>query len=64
MKIVITEWALDSYLEMKGAGAFSDEEYRAIYPTRHPLVEGRVAIEKPEISKQQMLGACSGYRGE
>ena len=28
MEIIITEWALDSYLDLKGKQAFSDVEYR------------------------------------
>lgn len=30
MEIIITEWALDSYLELKHAKTFSDEEYLKI----------------------------------
>ena len=28
MKIVITAWALDSYLDLKHSGVFSSEEYK------------------------------------
>lgn len=30
MDIIITQWALDSYLELKQKKAFSDEEYRQV----------------------------------
>lgn len=30
MEIIITEWALDSYLTLKGKQAFSDAEYRKV----------------------------------
>lgn len=30
MEIIITEWALNSYLELKSEKAFSDEEYRKV----------------------------------
>ena len=36
MEVVITEWALDSYLNLKHAHVFSDEEYRV---TLRPDVE-------------------------
>lgn len=36
MEVVITEWALDSYLNLKHERAFSDEEYRE---TLRPDVE-------------------------
>jgi hypothetical protein len=30
MEIIITQWALDAYLELKDKGVFSDDEYRNI----------------------------------
>jgi hypothetical protein len=30
MEIIITKWALNSYLELRGKNTFTDEEYRKI----------------------------------
>lgn len=41
MDVVITEWSLDSYLDLKHAQAFSDAEYRTVLrPDAELLKEG------------------------
>lgn len=63
MKIVITEWALDSYLEMKGAGAFSDEEYRAIIRPDILLLKEGFPLKSPKFRNNKFWGPAQDIGG-
>ena len=49
MEIMITEWALNSYLELKKENAFSDEEYRTVI--RPDVLRLKVYPNDPKFSQ-------------
>jgi hypothetical protein len=54
MRIVITDWALQSYLEL--LGTFSDEEYRNVLRPDAKLLE--VYPEHPKFDNKKFWGPC------
>ena len=64
MNIVITEWALDSYLELKGMGAFSEEEYRHIIRQDVLLLKDGLPLKNPKFRNNKFWGPAQDIRGK
>ena len=62
MEIIITEWALNSYLELKGEQVFTDEEYREyIRPDVMRLKEYPI---DPKFSQEKFWSVAKGQNGQ
>ena len=61
MEIIITQWALDSYLQLKHANMFSDEDY---WGTIRPAVMLlRDYPDAPEFGNGKFFGPATGASG-
>lgn len=54
--VVITEWALDSYLKLKQAQTFTDQEYRATIRPDVQLLKGGVPSAHPKFQNSKFWG--------
>lgn len=61
MRIIITEWGLDSYLDLLGQHVFSRSEY---YSTLRPDVKKLIAYPaRPEFGNSSFWGPAQSPRG-
>lgn len=64
MDVVITEWSLNSYLDLKHARIFSDQEYHSILrPDAELLKLGWPPID-PKFSNSKFWGPATGLGGK
>jgi hypothetical protein len=54
--VVITEWALDSYLNLKHAQVFSDREYWTVLRPDVELLKGGIPSSDPKFSNSKFWG--------
>jgi len=54
--IIITDWALDAYLNLKHARAFTDQEYRNVIRPDVELLRGGIPSTNPKFANSQFWG--------
>ena len=60
MDIVITEWALQSYLDLKATGAFTTAEYKQQIRRDVELLKGGWPPSDPKFAASKFWGAERG----
>jgi hypothetical protein len=63
MDVVITEWALNSYLELKHENAFTDHEYKTQLRPDAELLKQGWPPKDPKFSNQKFWGPATGLGG-
>lgn len=61
--MVITEWALDSYLELKHLGAFSMVEYRNVIRPDVELLKEGLPLRHPKFRQRNFWGPAQDVNG-
>jgi hypothetical protein len=62
--IVITEWALDAYLELKHRNVFSTEEYRQTIRVDVQLLKGGFPTTHPKFENSKFWGPATDRSGK
>jgi hypothetical protein len=55
-EVVITEWALDSYLNLKASGAFTDQEYWTVLRPDVELLKTGIPSSDPKFAANTFWG--------
>ena len=63
MEVVITEWALDSYLELKHLGAFSMAEYRDVIRPDVELLKQGLPLRHAKFRNKHFWGPAQDVNG-
>lgn len=63
MDVIITEWSLDSYLNMKHTHVFSDDEYHTILRPDAELLKSGWPNANPKFSNSKFWGPATGLSG-
>lgn len=61
--IIITEWALASYVELKGMGAFSLEEYKTTLRPDILLLKDGLPLKSPKFRNSKFWGPAQDING-
>jgi hypothetical protein len=61
--VIITEWSLDSYLNLKHANVFSDEEYHKILRPDAELLKSGWPNSHPKFSNPKFWGPATALGG-
>lgn len=64
MDVIITEWSLNSYLALKHAQVFSNQEYRAILRPDAELLKKEWPPTDPKFSNYKFWGPATGLDGK
>ncbi len=62
MEIIITQWALDSYLELKNRQVFTDEEYRA--SIRSDVLRLKIFPDDPKFKQSKFWSPANDQNGK
>lgn len=63
MKIIITNWSLDSYLNLKHERAFTVSEYKNILRPDVELLKSYTLTRHPKFSHSKFWGPATGLNG-
>lgn len=63
MDVVITEWALNSYLDLKHEQAFTDQEYKSQLRPDVELLKKGWPSSDPKFLNQKFWGPATGLGG-
>lgn len=63
MNVVITEWSLDSYLDLKHSQVFTDQEYKSTIRPDAELLKQGWPPTNPKFSNNKFWGPATGKGG-
>lgn len=63
MDVVITEWSLNSYLDLKHKNVFTDKEYKKILRPDAELLKEHWPPVNPKFSSSKFWGPATGLSG-
>jgi hypothetical protein len=63
VEVVITEWALDSYLDLKHQGAFSLEQFNAVIRPDVELLKEGLPLRHPKFRNSHFWGPAQDING-
>lgn len=62
-RVIITEWALDSYLKLKHAQTFSDQEYWTVIRPDVERLHGGIPSNDPKFANSHFWGPAKDSHG-
>lgn len=63
MEVVITEWGLDAYLDLKHKGAFTTDEYRDVIRPDVELLKQGLPLRHPKFRNNHFWGPAQDVDG-